>query len=67
MDQEKVYTIGKEVIIDGVESGAYVRLYNVNGILLQDIISIGEQITIPLESTGAYVVKTSKGSYKVVL
>lgn len=63
----KVYTSDNEIFVEGSENGEEIKLYSVNGIQLQSIISTGERIIIPINQKGTYLVKTSNATYKVVL
>ena len=63
----KVYTSDNEIFVEGTENGEEIKLYSVNGIQLQSIISTGERIIIPINQKGTYLVKTSNATYKVVL
>jgi BspA type Leucine rich repeat region (6 copies) len=66
-DLVKVYTSDTEIFVEGTESGEEIKLYNVNGIQLQSVISTGERVVIPVYQTGVYLVKTANATYKVVL
>lgn len=66
-NQVRIYSKLSDVRIEGVPSGEDVFLYNVNGQMLKTISSNGSPITINLDKSKVYLIKTKTETFKVVL
>lgn len=62
-----VYTLGKAIMVNGLESGDQVSVYSSDGALTMTRKADGYQMRLPIEDKGAYIVKIGEESYKVVL
>jgi hypothetical protein len=62
-----VYTTQSGIIINGTSAGETVALYTVDGVLPQTILSVGEQLSLPVEKNAFYLVKTANKTFKVIL
>ena len=64
----KIYPGLKVLIVEGVLAGGIVRVYSLNGTLLQSVqFKNGKQMFINESNKGMYLVKTGSETYKVIL
>jgi BspA type Leucine rich repeat region (6 copies) len=63
----KVFALGSSIQVDGSEFGERVKVYGVNGELLESVDSKGDRLALPLVIKGVYIVKVGTKSYKVIL
>lgn len=63
----KVYTAGSKIIIQGTSESETVKLYDLNGQLLQAAKSQGNVVIFGVQRGAVYLVKTNTKTFKVVL
>ncbi|HEY6913675.1 MAG TPA: hypothetical protein VI413_03280, partial [Paludibacter sp.] len=63
----KVYAAKSKIIIEGSVKGESIRLITILGKQLAQIQSEGEKITIPVQESAVYIVKTETKTFKIVL
>lgn len=63
----KVGTSDSHIVVEGLEKGRTVDLYDVNGQRLTSIKSEGELITIPVSKNTIYLLRTKEQTFKVIL
>lgn len=63
----KVYSAGTEIIIQGTSESETVKLYDLNGQLLQAAKSQGNGVIFGVQRGAVYLVKTNTKTFKVVL
>jgi len=63
----KVSTSDSRIVVEGLEQGGVLDLYDVNGQRLTSIKSDGELINIPVSKNTIYLLKTKEQTFKVIL
>jgi len=63
----KIYSNGNNIIVEGTTNNEIVSIYNLVGMKLKSVQSIGDKLTIPVNSGSVYLVKTANRTVKVVL
>lgn len=63
----KVYSAGTDIIVQGTTESETVRLYNLNGQLLQAVKSQANGVVFKVERGAVYLVKTNTKTFKVIL
>jgi hypothetical protein len=62
-----IYVADKNIVVDGINGGEKVSVYSINGTLLNTFQAAGGSLTIKLQNSGVYIVKTAHKTVKVVL
>lgn len=63
----KIYTAGTDIIIQGTSEGETVKLYDLNGQLLQAVKSQENGVIFGVQRGAVYIVKTNTKTFKVIL
>lgn len=66
-DAVKVYASGGRIVVDGTASGEPIVVCRLDGVVVQECVSTGKRLEIPLSSGGMYVVNVNGTVRKVVL
>lgn len=66
-DVIKVYSAGTDIIVQGTTESETVKLYNLNGQLLQAVKSQANGVVFKVERGAVYLVKTNTKTFKVIL
>ncbi|MEI8084805.1 MAG: leucine-rich repeat domain-containing protein [Paludibacter sp.] len=63
----KVYSSAQGITIEGASAGQTIQVYSANGVLVQTIQPQRERLTIRVNKTGVYFIKTPNKTFKVIL
>ncbi len=67
LSKAKIYAYGGQIIVNGVENGTAISVYNEGGELVSRLISKGYEDRINIQSNGIYFVKAGEKTVKVLL
>ncbi|MDD2797755.1 MAG: leucine-rich repeat domain-containing protein [Bacteroidales bacterium] len=67
IDRLKVYSNGKEITVEGINSGEKVELYNYSGQKIKTEISTSNRVNISVQKGVPYLIKTKDKSAKIIL
>lgn len=56
---------GNQLILSNIKSGTAVSLYDTRGIMLNQVVSDGESISLPVKDHGLYILKVGRESIKL--
>jgi hypothetical protein len=63
----KAYGSGNEIIVEGTTANEMITIYNLVGIQLKSVRSIGDRIAVPASKGSVYLVRTSTKTVKVIM
>jgi hypothetical protein len=63
----QVFSMGKNIEISGLETGGHIRIYDMYGRLINKSVTCGSSISLPLASSGVYVVEAGGQRIKAVV
>jgi len=63
----RIYSKDNEIIVEGTANNEIISIYNLVGIKLKSVKSIGDKLTIPMNQKSVYLVKTANKTVKIAL
>ncbi len=63
----KIYSVGSEIVVQGLDEGEMIELYNLNGSLLQTLKSEANGVIFRVQPSNIYLIRTEYNTFKVIL